>query len=97
MTVAALTVTSDVKTLLLDVLIDYIWNLALGEKCRYCNNQFFTLEQAKLSGSNVQDILHAYDLPRYAEKRRVFGLKPVNCKLRKKTSGGNYRMMLSEA
>ena len=94
MTAACLTVTSDVQTLLPGVLIDYIWNLALGEKCRYCNNQFFTLKQGELSGGNVQDIHHIYDLPRYAERRRVFGLDPVNCKLRIKASGGNYQMML---
>lgn len=81
-------VSPDVSALLPNVMIDYIWTLALpNESCAY-GNQIFTLEPVQLGWQNIQEI-HCLDI-----RRRVFGVEPIQCKIRVLKSEDSYQMSL---
>ena len=83
-------VSPEVRAKLPDMLVEYLWRLALDAKYRECPVQTFVLEPVTLSGQEIQNISHL------DEERRVFGLAPVTCKLCVLSSGNGYRMMLGE-
>ncbi len=91
-----LIVSSNVKKILPDAMIEYLWKLVLHKEWRTSESQSFVLEVGKLSGQNVQDIFHVYNFDSSIEKHRVFGLEPVNCKLQIWKSQNGYQMSLSE-
>ncbi|QAT60177.1 MULTISPECIES: hypothetical protein [Tissierellales] len=95
MTDINLIVSPDVKKILPDVLIEYLWKLVLSNERSTNESQSFALEVGELSGRNVQDILHAYNFGRSIGKHRVFGLEPVCCKLRVSRSQNGYQMSLN--
>lgn len=88
MTTPNTSVSSNVRVLLSEALINYLWKLALSDENRQNTGQTFILEPAKLGGREVQDIFHSDDC------RRVFGVEPVRCKLRILNSNGGYQMTL---
>lgn len=89
MTATNILVSPDVKVLLPDVLIDYLWKLALSDQYLEYAVQTFTLSPGELSGQSTQDIFHLDTL------RRVFGVEPVSCKLRVVNSEDQYQMILA--
>ena len=79
----------DVKTILPEVLIDYLCNLVSADENIDYGEQAVELTSDVLSGRSIQNIFHG-------EKRhRVFGFEPVNCKLHIMKSPDQYTMMLS--
>jgi len=89
MTPENLWVSPDVKSVLPDILIDYLYRLALS-----CGNsryklQTFELDPGRLGGQSIQNILHM-DKP-----HRIFGVTPVSCKLCVLNSAGRYEMILA--
>lgn len=89
-----LSVSADIKAILPDIMVDYLWKLALCEDWRNYEKQSFVLEAGKLSGRGIQNIYHVCDDGNSMDKRRVYGVEPVNCKLQVVSSQGNYQMKL---
>lgn len=89
MTETVMLVEPGVLATLPGVMIDYLWKLALSDPYRACEEQEFVLEPAELGGRGIQAIFHL------DESRRVFGVEPVSCKLRIRSIGDCYHMMLS--
>lgn len=87
-------VSPEVRALLPDVLIDYLWKLALCENWRGLAEQRFVLEAGELGGRDVQDILHAGGQRTAADTRRVYGVEPVDCTLLVLRAGSGHRMTL---
>ena len=83
-----LSVAPEVIALLPGVLIAYIWNLARCQDRLEDAVQHFSLVPAELGGRNIQDITYAGD------RKRVFGIDPVRCKLRIFNANGQYQMTL---
>lgn len=94
MAAAHFTVSSGVKKILPEALIDYLCKLAAREDLQAYKSQSFILEPRKLGGRNVLDIFHLCDFDRSKECRRVFGIEPVDCKLQVLNFQGNYQMLL---
>ncbi len=94
MTAANLSVSPEVKALLPDALINYIWQLTLSDECQASENQTFTLEPKELGGRGVQDILHSCKRENFQQLRRVFGVEPVRCNLKVIKTQGSYEMLL---
>jgi hypothetical protein len=92
----SLSVSSCVRSILPDVLVKYLWQLALSDEFRTCENQTFMLEPRELGGRDVQDIFHSYELSSFGEWRSVFGITPVKCKLRILNSEDGYQMLVEE-
>lgn len=70
-----LLVSPDVNALIPDVMIDYLWKLALSEEYQEYEEQTFLLKPAELGREMIQVISHENDC------RRVFGVEPVECEL----------------
>ena len=85
-----ISVSPEVIARLPDMLVAYLWQLALDDKYRGYPVQTFMLEPVSLSGREIQGISHL------DEERRVFGLAPVTCRLCVLNSGNRYRMTLAE-
>ena len=91
-----LLVSPDVQTRLPDVLIDYLWQLALSGECRANKDQAFTLKPGKLGGRDVQDIAHSDQTDNSQKWHRVFGIEPIRCNLSILNLQGSYQMLLNE-
>lgn len=91
-----LSVSPDIKAILPEVLIEYLWKLVLREGWQDYEKQLFTLEAGELSGRNIQDIYHICDYSNLIDKHRVYGVEPINCKLQVLNSKGSYQMRLCE-
>lgn len=89
-----LSVSPGIKFMLPDVLIEYLWKLALGDSWQTYESQLFILEPGELSGRKIQDIYHICNCNNSIDTRRVYGVEPVNCKLQVSNSKGNYQMQL---
>ena len=89
MTITNIQVSPDVKTILPDVLIEYLCGLALSKEYEDYSPQTFSLHSGKLGGQNIQDIIHLGEL------HRVFGFTPVDCKLNLSSTGDVYKMTLA--
>ena len=92
-----LSVSADIETILPDVLIEYLWKLALCNNWQDYEQQIFILESGELSGRKTQDIYHVGDYGNSPDTRRVYGVEPVNCKLQVINSPNGYRMKLCES
>jgi len=90
----SLSVSTDVKAILSDIMVNYLWKLVLCGDWRNYEKQSFVLETGKLSGRSIQKIYHVCDDCNSMDKRRVYGVEPVNCKLQVVNSQGNYQMKL---
>ena len=90
-----LSVSPNIKAILPDVLIEYLWKLVLSENWKECEEQLFILKAGELSGRNIQDIYHVcnYGSPSI-DTRRVYGVEPVNCKLQILNFQNVYQMQL---
>ena len=89
-----LSVASDIKNVLSNVLIDYLWQLVLCEDWKNYEQQLFILQVEELSGRGVQDIYHVLDCGNPMEGYRVYGAEPVNCTIQVTQSNGFYDMKL---
>ncbi len=89
-----LSVSPDIKAILPDVLIEYLWKLALSESWREYEEQLFILKTGELSGRNIQDIYHVCNYGDSMDTHRVYGVEPVNCKLQVLNSQNGYQMQL---
>jgi hypothetical protein len=89
-----LSVASNIKVILPDILVDYLWKLALENNWQNCEKQSFILEIGKLSGQSIQNIYHVSDGDNSMDKRQVYGIEPVSCKLQVLNSQGSYQMQL---
>lgn len=89
-----LSVSPDIKAILPDVLIEYLWKLVLSENWREYEEQLFILKAGELSGRNIQDIYHICNYGSSIDTRRVYGVEPVNCKLQILNSQDGYQMQL---
>lgn len=87
-------VAPDVKTFLPNVLIDYLWQLALCENWKFYEQQLFILQIGELSGCGIQDIYHSRSCGNPMEGHRVYGVAPVNCTLQVLYSDGRYEMRM---
>lgn len=87
-------VSSEVKNIIPDVLIDYLWTLVLGEDWQTDQRQLLILEAGKLSGRDVQDIYHLHDTDSFTDTRRVYGIEPTSCKIQVLNSQNSYQMSL---
>lgn len=88
----SLFVSPEIKAALSDILVDYLWQLALCDGWKSYEKQSFVLEIGELSGRGIQEIYHAADGGNSMDKRRVYGVEPVNCNLQIVNSRGNYQM-----
>gem|GEM_PF-2379768 len=78
-----LSVAADVKAIIPDVIIKYIWEFALDIDWRNDKRQSFVLETGTLGGRNIQEIYHFNDNGDLIDNRRVYvyGVEPVNCEI----------------
>ena len=79
----------EIKTILPQVLIDYLCNLLPSNENGSHSEQIFELCPDKLNGQRIQNIFYCDN------RRRVFGFSPVSCKLRVINSADQYQMMLA--
>lgn len=89
-----LSVSPDIKAILPDVLIEYLWKLALSESWKEYEEQLFILKTGELSGQNIQDICHVCNYGDSMDTRRVYGVEPVNCTLQILNFQNGYQMQL---
>lgn len=89
-----LSVSPDIKALLPEVLIAYLWKLALCEDWQGNEKILLTLKAEELSGRNIQAIYCTCDNGISIDKRRVYGVPPINCSLQIFYSYGSYQMQL---
>lgn len=89
-----LSVSLDIRAILPDIMVNYLWELALGSDWQRYEKQSFVLEAGELSGRGIQDIYHVGDSGNSIDKRRVYGVEPINCKLQVVNFQGNYQMQL---
>ena len=89
-----LMVLPEIKVIVPDALIEYLWNLVLNGKWYASEKQSFMLQSGKLSGRDIQDIYHTCDNSNSPDIRRVYGVKPVDCALQVLHFGGDYQMQL---
>ena len=87
-------VAPDVTASLPNVLIDYLWQLALCENWKDYEQQLFILQIGELSGRGIQDIYHSCSCGNPLESHRVYGVAPVNCTLQVLYSDGRYEMRM---
>ena len=85
-------VSADVKTVIPDVMIKYIWELALYGDWQNDERQLFVLEAGELGGRSIQDIYHYHDNGNSIGSRRVYGVEPVNCRIEIVDSHTVYQM-----
>lgn len=91
----SLSVSPDIRAILPDIMIDYLWELALNSNWRRYESQTFELEAGELSGHVIQkNVYHTGYGSNPMDKRRVYGVDPVNCILQVVNSHGNYQMQL---
>ncbi len=91
---ALLSVSPDVRVTLPETLIEYIWGLALSDDWKYCDRQSVILRAVELNGRKIQDIYHVCDYDNTTDKRRVYGVEPISCKVEILNSHGRYQMQL---
>lgn len=91
---ALLSVSPDVRGTLPETLIEYIWELALSDDWKYYDRQSMILKAVDLNGRKIQDIYHVCDYDNATEKRRVYGVEPISCKLQILNLNGRYEMQL---
>lgn len=89
-----LSVSTDIRAILPDIMVNYLWQLALCGDWQKYEKQSFVLEAGELSGWSIQDIYHVCDSGNSMDKRRVYGVDPINCKLQVVNSQGIYQMKL---
>ena len=90
----SVSVSRDIKALLPDVLIEYLWKLVLCRDLQNREQQTFVLKTGELGGQRIQDIRHVCDNGNLIDTRRVYGVEPVNCSLQVYPSQEGYRMKL---
>lgn len=90
----SLSVSPEIKAILPDIMVNYLWELVLGSDWQKYEKQFFVLEATKLSGRSIQDIYHVGEGGNLMDRRRVYGVEPINCKLQIVNFQGNYQMQL---
>ncbi|MFT4004712.1 MAG: hypothetical protein QM683_03305 [Lacrimispora sp.] len=89
-----LSVSTGIRAILPDIMVNYLWELALCGDWQKYEKQSFVLEAGELSGRGIQDIYHVCDGTNSMDKRRVYGVEPVNCRLQVVNSQGSYQMQL---
>lgn len=89
-----LLVSDEIKTILPDVLIGYLWKLVLCQEWRNYEEQLFILEVGELSGRGIQKIYHVGYNGNSMDIRRVYGVEPVACKLQVFNYCSTYKMQL---
>ena len=89
MSTANTSVSSGVSALLPDVLIEYLWKLALSGENWKCLDQTFLLNHCEMGGRHAQEICRLY------ETQRIFGVEPVHCKLHVLSSKNSRKMILA--
>ena len=77
----SISVSTDIQAVLPDIMVKYLLELALREDRQTVEKQLFVLEAGELSGRSVQDIYHFCDNGNLSDRRRVYGIEPVNCKI----------------
>lgn len=92
-----LSVSSEIKKRLPEVLIEYLWKLALNDRYLGYVCQCFNLKPAELGGRDILDIDHICNLDQLAETRRVFGMEPVGCRVQVLNSPDGYEMLLCQS
>lgn len=96
MATLTLSVSSVVKSILPDALIEYLWKIVLGGDWGVGESRWLTVKANKLSGRDVLDILFEDGGGREREYRRVFGVDPLNCKLQVQHTPDSYEMLLAD-
>ncbi len=91
-----LSVSSDIKAILPEALIEYLWSIALCGDWQKYDRQSVILKAAKLNGRHIQDIYHVCDHDNTTDRRRIYGIEPVNCNVQILNSNGKYQMQLRE-
>ena len=91
-----LMVSPEIKAILPDVLIEYLWQLVLNGKWTTSEKQSFMLQPGKLSGRDIQEIYHTCGNRNSQDVRRVYGVNSMNCVLQVLHSGDDYQMQLCE-
>ena len=91
---ADLSVSPEIKSILPDVLVEYLWQMALGGNWQQHDQQLFVLESVELCGRKIQDIRHFCDDDIATDKRRIYGVEPICCRLQVQLSPEVCRMAL---
>ena len=89
-----LLVSPDTEIILPDILIEYLWKLALSEDWKNSEQQMFVLETMKLGRGMIQSICHTCNHDNLLDTRRVYGIEPVTCRLQVTNSPKGYQMRL---
>lgn len=85
----------DVKAILPEPLIEYLWKLALNGDWAAYEKQQFILEAGELSGQKIQDIYHSSSYENLIDTHRIYGTEPVNCKLEILNFQSSYEMVIT--
>ena len=84
-----LLVSAEVRALLPDALIRYLYDLASSGGHCDCDEQTFALSPDELGGRSIQSIVYG------GERRRVFGFTPVRCYLCMMYAAGRWVLTLT--
>jgi len=90
----SLSVSPDIRAILPDIMIEYLWGLAFANNWQKCDSQIFELKVGKLGGRNIQNVYHSGYGNNSLERRQVYGVEPSNCVLQVINSQGCYQMQL---
>ena len=83
-----------IKKMLPDVFIDYLWQLTLSERESDVPTQKFELMPIDIGGQSVQQIVHA-PCAQHQYVHRVFGVSPINGQLEVHYDGNCLSMHLA--
>lgn len=85
-------ITPEIKAMLPQVLIDYLWGLMQADSYKESKDQTFTLVPGSLSGREIQDILHTCG--NSSAWHRVSGIVPVRCEIQINNDKENWYMFI---
>ena len=89
-----ISVSTDILIIMPNIMVKYLWELALCKDWKNNENQLFILKARELSGRSVQDIYHFCDNGNLIDRCQVYGIKPVNSKLQVFNLQNIYQMLL---
>ena len=89
-----ISVSTDIKTVVPDIMVKYLCELALCANLQNNESRLFVLKAGELSGRSIQNIYHFCGNGCLLDRRRVYGTVPVNCNLQITNSQDTYQIQL---
>ncbi len=87
-------VAPEIKAMLPQVLIDYLWGLIQADSDKESKEQTFTLVPGSLGGREIQDILHTCG--NSSAWHRVFGIVPLRCEIQINNDNKSWYMFMDD-